>query len=215
MIWYFIVFIAETCSWGTSLQNISCRWRKFLWALNAIEEYPTAYCGNIKRPTWSLDGIALARAGRSRFRIPAGAIDFYLLLKWSPDRVWGPPKFLFSGYRCPFPWVKRAVCDDHSPPSGAAVKNERTCTSTPPPYTLMTWTRTTLLSLPIWISGYGIIQLFYKARNSDLSRCVKPFRSVFCIKYLGLEKVNFSFAELPRWRHCISMKPCVLKCSYI
>jgi hypothetical protein len=64
-----------------------------------------------------------------------------------------------------------------------------------PLYALMTWTRTTLLSLPIWINGCGIILLFYKARNSDLCR-VTPFRSAFCIKYLGLEKVNCSFCGI-------------------
>jgi len=37
-----------------------------------------------------------------------------------------------------------------------------------PLYAFMTWTGTTLLTLPISINGYGITQLFYKARNSGL-----------------------------------------------
>jgi hypothetical protein len=42
-----------------------------------------------------------------------------------PDRLWGPPNLLASGYRRLIPWVvKRPRREaDHSPPSTAEVKN--------------------------------------------------------------------------------------------
>jgi hypothetical protein len=43
-----------------------------------------------------------------------------------PDRLWGPPSFLFNGYRGSFPRGKaRPGRDaDHSPPSSAEIKYE-------------------------------------------------------------------------------------------
>jgi hypothetical protein len=49
-----------------------------------------------------------------------------------PDRLWGPPSFLFSGYWDLFLGVKRSGRDNHSPPSSANVRYEWSCTSTPP-----------------------------------------------------------------------------------
>jgi len=44
-----------------------------------------------------------------------------------PDRLWGPPSLLYSGYRGSFPGAKaRPGRDtDHSPPSSAEVANEQ------------------------------------------------------------------------------------------
>jgi hypothetical protein len=41
------------------------------------------------------------------------------------DRLWGPPSLLSNGYQKFFPWgVKRQRREaDHSPPSGAEIKN--------------------------------------------------------------------------------------------
>jgi hypothetical protein len=50
------------------------------------------------------------------------------LLQNCPDRLWGPPSLVLSGYQ----GVKRLMPKVHrSPPSFAEVKNEWTCTSTP------------------------------------------------------------------------------------
>jgi len=40
------------------------------------------------------------------------------------DRLWSPPTFLFTGYRCSFPWVKQLGRDvNRSPSSGVEVNN--------------------------------------------------------------------------------------------
>jgi hypothetical protein len=42
-----------------------------------------------------------------------------------PDRLWGPLSLQFNEYRGSFPGIKQPGCDvDHSPPSGAQIKNE-------------------------------------------------------------------------------------------
>jgi hypothetical protein len=69
-------------------------------------------------------------------RSPVEAKGFFLL-PLCPDRFWGPPSFLYNGYRGPFPGGKsRPRCDaDHSPPSSAEVENEQELylsTQTPP-----------------------------------------------------------------------------------
>jgi hypothetical protein len=60
-----------------------------------------------------------------RGSIPGRGKGFFL---WPlcPDRLWGPPSFLYNGYRGSFPWGKaRPGRDtDHSPTSSAEVKNE-------------------------------------------------------------------------------------------
>ena len=48
-------------------------------------------------------------------------------------QLWGPPSFLFNGYRGYYPGVNRPGREvDHPPPSSVEVKNEWSCTSAPP-----------------------------------------------------------------------------------
>ena len=42
------------------------------------------------------------------------------ILRFRPDRPWGPPSLLHNGYPFSFPGVKRDV--DHPPPTSAEVK---------------------------------------------------------------------------------------------
>ena len=62
------------------------------------------------------------RAGRSRDRIPVGGGEIF---RTCPDQPWGPPSFLYNGYRF-FPGGKeRPGRDaDTSPSSSAMVKKE-------------------------------------------------------------------------------------------
>jgi hypothetical protein len=64
----------------------------------------------------------------------------------SPHRLRGPPNLLFNGYRGSFARAQRLEREvDDSPPSSAEVKNEWSCTSTPPTIsTLMAWAEATL-----------------------------------------------------------------------
>jgi hypothetical protein len=73
---------------------------------------------------FGLVGVATTlRTGRSGVRISVGAKR--------PDRLWGPPSFLFSGVL--FRGVKWPGSDaEHSPPSSVEVKNEWNYTSTSP-----------------------------------------------------------------------------------
>jgi hypothetical protein len=67
----------------------------------------------------------------NRGSIPDRAGPFSSPLR--PDRLWGPPSLLSSGYQV-FPWgVKRLGCEsDHSPQSNAEVKNAWSYIYTPP-----------------------------------------------------------------------------------
>ena len=50
-----------------------------------------------------------------------------------PDRLWGSPSLLFSGYMGSFAGIEQLGCDaDNSPPPRVEVKNEWGYTSTPP-----------------------------------------------------------------------------------
>ena len=55
------------------------------------------------------------------------------IFRTRPDQPWGPPSFLYNGYRV-FPGgIEQPVCDaDPSPPSSAVVKKGWSYTSTPP-----------------------------------------------------------------------------------
>ena len=47
------------------------------------------------------------------------------LLGFGPDRPWGPPSFLYNGYRVfPEGKVRPGRAADHSPPSSASVMEE-------------------------------------------------------------------------------------------
>jgi len=70
--------------------------------------------------------------------------DAFFLLQNRPDRLWGPPSLLFSGYRVHsqvIKWKRREA--DHSPLSNAEVKDGRRYTASPL-YALMVWTGRTL-----------------------------------------------------------------------
>ena len=80
---------------------------------------------------WLVGILPRLRVGRSGVRIPARARD--ISLSKSPDQLWGPPSFLFSGYRGSFPRIKRPGREaDHSPSSSADGKNKQSYTSTSP-----------------------------------------------------------------------------------
>jgi hypothetical protein len=55
------------------------------------------------------------------------------IFRTCPDRPWGPPSFLYNGYRV-FPGGKERLGRDADPssPSSAVVKKEYNYTSTPP-----------------------------------------------------------------------------------
>jgi len=60
--------------------------------------------------------------GRGLFSSPQGA-----------ERPWGPPSFLFGGYRASFLGIKQSGREvDHPPPCSADVKNEWSHTFAPP-----------------------------------------------------------------------------------
>jgi len=87
---------------------------------------------NIWQPRWASSVHSRTWAGRSRFRIPAGARNFHFFPKRS-GRVWGPPILLFGGYRSSFAGIKRPGREfSHISPYSVQVKNECGCTSAPP-----------------------------------------------------------------------------------
>jgi hypothetical protein len=69
----------------------------------------------------------------------------FSLLENNPDLLWSLPSFISSAYMCFFPWAKRPGREiGHSHLSSAEVKNEWSCTSSPPLYVFVEWTGTTL-----------------------------------------------------------------------
>jgi hypothetical protein len=55
--------------------------------------------------------------------IPRSRVDIFSIPQ-PPDRLWGPPSLLFTGYWCSFPGVKRPVLEaDHSPASTVEIKS--------------------------------------------------------------------------------------------
>jgi hypothetical protein len=72
-----------------------------------------------------------------------------------PDRLWGPPSLLSSGYQGMLCLrVKRPEREaDHSPPSSSEIKNAWNDTSTPPTHlhgVVRSQSRVTVLPLPLW-----------------------------------------------------------------
>ena len=53
-----------------------------------------------------VDIATMLRVGRYRVQVPVGAKDFYVPQQ-RPGRPWGPPCFLFNGYRGAYSEVKR------------------------------------------------------------------------------------------------------------
>jgi len=75
--------------------------------------------------------IAL-HAALSSFWKPVRSTDFSLLPKY-PDQLWGPPTFLFNRFQGSFLWLSGWHTQvNRSPLSSFEVKNEWSCTSTPP-----------------------------------------------------------------------------------
>jgi len=54
------------------------------------------------------------------------------IFRTRPDRPWGLPSLLYSGYRVCFAGVKRQGCDDHPPHLAPRLKKGESYTSTPP-----------------------------------------------------------------------------------
>jgi hypothetical protein len=86
-----------------------------------------------------------------------------------PDRPWGPPSLLFSGYRVSFPGIERQGREAASSPlSGAEVKNDRS------------YTFTASLEWHNFLSLVGFFKFF-----SYLLYCYDPWRRVlFSDSYL-------------------------------
>jgi hypothetical protein len=91
----------------------------FTWSSPTDDPYPTLYpvansaVGPVAQSVWRL-----ATGWTVRGSNPGGGEIF----RTCPDRPWGPPSFLYNGYRV-FPGGrKRPGCDaDRSPPSSAEV----------------------------------------------------------------------------------------------
>jgi hypothetical protein len=69
------------------------------------------------------------RAGRSY----SGKASNFPFFQKRSCRMWDPPSLLFGEYRSSFAGIKRPGREfSHIPPSSVQVKNECSCTSTPP-----------------------------------------------------------------------------------
>jgi len=98
-----------------------------------------------------------------------------------PDRLWGPPSLLFNGYRALFLGVKRPGREaDHSPLSGAKVKNSWSYTPIPQ-YASLVWCSvkkenigTNLLHCK---NGYGLI-----ATRPETEKQSKLDEGTLCIR---------------------------------
>jgi len=90
-------------------------WVCLVMSLNILPYVLIQYVGWVAQSVWRLTTVWTVRD-----RIPMGT-----RFSARPDRPWGPPNLLYSGYRV-FPlgkvWPGRAA--DHSPPSSAAVMEE-------------------------------------------------------------------------------------------
>ena len=110
-----------------------------------MEQFQTKFCLNGKMYAFYIttsymcvSAIEVGRVAQSVQRLttgwtvrgsnPGGGARFSA----RPYRPWGPPSFLYNGYRI-FPWgkVRPGRAADHSPPSSAEVLQEQSYTSTP------------------------------------------------------------------------------------
>ena len=107
--------------------------KKCVWCMQGTEVLQF-HCGEYQAPDSSRGSArriaTRLRAGRSG---NPGRVGVLFCSPKPPDRLWGPPSFLFVGYRGCFPGLKRPGRQvNHSPPSSAEDKNEWGCTFIPP-----------------------------------------------------------------------------------
>jgi hypothetical protein len=89
---------------------------------------------------WSRGSSVSQSVSQSEFSSGRAGKGIFFSSPPRPDRLWGPPTCLSTGYREDFSSrVKRSGREiDHSPPPGAEVKIAWSYTSTPP-YVFMVW----------------------------------------------------------------------------
>jgi hypothetical protein len=85
--------------------------------------------------SWSVVVSIVTRLRNKRFGVRIPVETRLFSSPKLPDRLWGPPSFVFNDHRRSFQEVKRPGREaNHSPPSSAEVKNEWSCVYTLPVY---------------------------------------------------------------------------------